>query len=67
MHSFSVFKFKLHPPSRTASVKKKLKKKLFWRKKKSLPSASEPRLHPSCPLLLRGVAVATHEETNGAL
>lgn len=54
-------------PSFSASVR-------FWRmlekreiQLKSLSSAPRPRLHPSCPLLLQGIALATHEETSGAL
>lgn len=41
-------------------------------KKKSMlekppSSAPRPSLPPSCPLLLQGIALATREETSGAL
>lgn len=34
---------------------------------KALSSAPRPPLSPSCPLLLQCIALATHEETSGAL
>lgn len=43
------------------------KKKKTSMQEKPLSAAPRPTLPPSCPLLFQGIALATHEETSGAL